>query len=103
MKIFIVKSGTKILLSNDDGKSEKIISKKEAIFDLEDIIDDPVKYQNNLINQQKETGKIETNTKQFLLQILGDGYTKFRLKKGVHTLTDYKYAYVNSKDVETMC
>ena len=102
MKIFEVKKGTRVLLSNDNtADSIEIISKCDIIFDREDIITDPVSYHNEF-NKKARNGGFETNGTEIVLQILGEGYFKFKLKKGIHTKTDYKYAYVNANDVVTM-
>jgi hypothetical protein len=94
MKIFVIDEGTKIVLSNDNGQNELITSKKEAVFDLEDIVEDPVSCFNKLDESIKKElgGSISTID-----------YFKFRLKKGVHTLKDYEFAYVDAKKVRTVC
>jgi hypothetical protein len=95
MKIFTVKKGTKVVLSNDDGNNESIIAKCEAVFDLEDIVEDPVSHYNKQTSEEikKELGG----------SLITIDYYKFRLKKGVHTSKDYKFAYVAANKVKTLC
>lgn len=84
MKVFVIKKGTEVILSKENGETKTVICKKDTDFVLEDIVTDPVKCYNQNMNQ-----------------IIN--YSIFRLKKGYHTNSDFDYAIVKYRDVQVLC
>lgn len=94
MKVFVIKKGTNVLLTDDNGGSKKMKCKVNTDFVLEDIVNDPISFYNENKN---------TNPERIPEDFFGINYYKFLLTKGRHTKSNFKYVYVKYCDVEVLC
>ena len=93
MKLYVIPAGTTVVLANEDGTMETVISKSEVTFS--DTVEDAWV-------MSRDPFGFKPIAPAHIRAMFNDYYAMFNIGKE-HTKKPYKYAIVNYNDVEVLC